>query len=261
VEQAIFIYDVTLPPIAGGYTLVYQRCCRNASINNVFDPANTGATYLGTIPDAAFAECNSSPQFNNFPPTVICVNEGLVFDHSATDVDGDSLVYMLCAPYLGADASNPYPAPPGPPPYNFVTFVSPYTATDPMGGSPPMAIDPATGILTVTPTSLGQYVVGVCVSEYRDGVLLSEHKRDFQFNVTTCQPSVIASTPGVINQCSSNTITFVNNSIGGTFYHWDFGTGNSADTSNEFSPTFTFPDTGIYTVTLYVNREQPAVIP
>jgi hypothetical protein len=182
---------------------------------------NTGATYLGFIPDTSVAVCNSSPYFNNFPPTVICVDQGLEFDHSATDPDGDSLVYGLCDPYLGADMLNPYPAPPLPPPYGFVTFVSPYSAADPMGGNPPMAINPQTGLLTVTPQTLGQFVVGVCVTEYRNGILVSEHKRDFQFNVTSCQPSVIASIPSVINDCSSYQVTFENNSFGGTTYHWD----------------------------------------
>ncbi len=39
-------------------------------------------------------------------------------------------------------------------------------------------------------------------------------------------------------------------------YFWDFGTGNPADTSNLATPTFTFPDTGIYTIKLVTNRNQ-----
>ncbi|MBA2421679.1 MAG: gliding motility-associated C-terminal domain-containing protein, partial [Chitinophagales bacterium] len=51
-----------------------------------------------------------------------------------------------------------------------------------------------------------------------------------------------------------STITFENNSFGGTIYHWDFGIdGIDSDTSNEINPTYTFPDTGVYTVTLTVN--------
>ncbi len=254
VEEAVFITTVTLPPVDGGYSLIYARCCRNLLVGNIFDPTNTGAAYIATIPDTSLAVCNSSPYYNNFPPTVICVNKPFVFDHSATDPDGDSLVYQLCAPYIGGDAFNPYPVPAPCPPYGFVTFVSPYSITDPMGGSPPMNIDPVTGLLTVTPNTVGNFVVGVCVEEYRDGVLIGEHKRDFQFNVVECTPAVLASTPNVINDCASYTVTFQNNSFGATTYHWDFGvSGMTNDTSNLFSPTFTFPDTGVYVVTLIAN--------
>lgn len=257
VEEADFVATITLPPVAGGYTLIYARCCRNLLVQNLLDPTNTGAADIATIPDTSLAACNSSPYFNNFPPTVICVNQPFTFDHSATDPDGDSLVYELCAPYTGGDALNPYPVPAPPPPYGFVTYntsVYPYSATDPMGGNPTMSIDPVTGLMTVTPNTIGNFVVGVCVEEYRNGQFLGEHKRDFQFNVVECTPSVVASIPNVINNCSSFTVTFENNSFGGNIYHWDFGVpGMTNDTSNLFSPTFTYPDTGVYTVHLYVN--------
>jgi hypothetical protein len=43
-----------------------------------------------------------------------------------------------------------------------------------------------------TPTMLGQFVVGVAVKEYRSGVLIGTHYRDFQFNVTDCEPTAVA---------------------------------------------------------------------
>ena len=53
-------------------------------------------------------------------------------------------------------------------------------------------------------------------------------------------------------------MTFANNSYNGTIYHWDFGEANlSTDTSNAFSPTYTFTDTGTYEVTLIVNPGWP----
>ncbi|MDW8332509.1 MAG: hypothetical protein RMK43_12740, partial [Cyclobacteriaceae bacterium] len=247
VEEAVYQTTVTLQPSTGGYWLVYQRCCRNgALITNLINPGSTGATYLETLPDPNVASCNNSPYFNNFPPTVICANTDFVFDHSATDPDGDSLVYSLCAPFEGASTANPQPSPfnpPFPPPYGPVVFSSPYSATNPLGGSPPLSIDPVTGLMTGHPQTVGNFVVGVCAQEYRNGVLIGEHKRDFQFNVTTCTPAVLASTPPEVNNCAGYTVTFQNNSIGGNVYHWDFGVpGISNDTSNLFQPTFTFPD-------------------
>ena len=41
-------------------------------------------------------------------------------------------------------------------------------------------------------------------------------------------------------------------------WHWDFGVSSvNSDTSNLQTPTFTYPDTGIYTVKLIVNRGDP----
>lgn len=263
VEEAIFTKQVNLPPTVGGYRMIYQRCCRNSTIANIVDPANTGGTYEATIPGSALAVCNSSPYFVNFPPTIICINTPFVFDHSAVDPDGDDLVYELCYPYDGASSFNPQPTPGSPPVnYNNINFLAPYSYDNPMGGAPPMAIDPVTGELTVTPTAVGQYVVGVCVSEYRNGDLLSVHRRDFQFNVTNCNNasasinggSNTVNSPALFNSCDGFTFYFPNNSNNATSYHWDFGVpGLTNDTSNLEVPVYTFPDTGIYVVTLIAN--------
>ncbi|HYV94697.1 MAG TPA: gliding motility-associated C-terminal domain-containing protein [Chitinophagales bacterium] len=254
VEEGTYSFTAILPPTPGGYTIAYQRCCRNMTIVNLFDPSNTGITIFSTIPDTSLAICNSCPYYNNYPPTVICVDYPLVFDHSATDPDGDSLVYSLCEPFVGADPYNPQPTLPSTPPYSNVTYVNPYSATDPLGTLPPMSIDPVTGLLQVTPDAIGQYVVGVCVSEYRNGVLLGVHMRDFQFNVTQCTLPPVAALPTVFNGCDGFTFLFPNYSTGGITYHWDFGVpGLSNDTSNMQSPSYTYTDTGVYIVTLYVN--------
>ena len=44
---------------------------------------------------------NNAARFNDYPPLVLCANSTLNFDHAATDIDGDSLVYFLCPPLLG----------------------------------------------------------------------------------------------------------------------------------------------------------------
>jgi PKD repeat protein len=46
------------------------------------------------------------------------------------------------------------------------------------------------------------------------------------------------------------TATFTNTSANATSYHWNFGTGNPADTSNLADPTFTYTANGTYTVVL-----------
>src|SRR5688572_16115520 len=107
VEEAIYQGIINLPPIAGGYVLAYQRCCRNNTILNLNNPGQVGSTYTINIPPTSLAICNSSARYNNFPPIYLCEGAPLVFDHSATDPDGDSLVYELCDPYDGASSALP----------------------------------------------------------------------------------------------------------------------------------------------------------
>lgn len=264
VEEGEYQQTITLPPDPNGYTLVYQRCCRNNTVVNLRNSGDQGGTYTVQIPGSASANCNNAAYFKDFPPVAICSNDPLVFDHSAIDPDGDSLVYRLCAPYRGASSNNPAPNVASPPPYGTVNYNFGYNATDPLDASPTLTIDPQTGVLSGTPTLAGQFVVGVCVDEYRNGVLINTLRRDFQFNVANCNKVTQAIIPGATNGfiavCDSFTYSFGNQSIGASSYFWDFGVLNStADTSTVRFPTFTFPDTGRYDVLLVANPGTPCV--
>ncbi len=241
---------INLPPIAGGYQLAYQRCCRNQTILNIVDPLATGATYYNYISEKALNECNSSAVFKEWPPNYICADAPIFFDHSAVDIDGDSLVYKLCTPFEGADQQVPMPQPPNLPPYDSITWLNPpYSLEDMMGGVP-LSIDPVTGLLTGTPNTVGQFVVGICVEEYRNGELISTTKRDFQYNVGICG-EVISSFFNPAVDCDGFTVDFDNQSQDANQYYWDFGDPN---TTNDFStltnPSYTYPDTGLYEITL-----------
>lgn len=250
VEEAIYQGTINLPPSPNGYTLVYQRCCRNGTISNLINPNDVGSTYTASIPGTSTALCNSSPTFNNFPPIFLCANVPINFDHSATDADGDQLIYSLCSPYDGGSSNNPTPNPPDPPPYLNVPFSPPYSGSNPLGGNPQLSIDPQSGLLTGTPNTIGQFVVGICVEEYRNGVLLGITRRDFQFNIVTCQ-AAIASIPSQTTFCDGFTVDFNGTSINGNSYFWDFGDPTTlADTSNLANAQYTYPNSGIYTVML-----------
>lgn len=251
VERAEYIEVVTLPPNGGGYHLVYQRCCRNNSITNIDNPGGTGSTYNTYIPTTPAGICNNSPVFQNFPPIYLCQGVPINFDHSATDADGDSLVYQLCEPFLGGTTQVPTPSPPAPPPFIPVLYNPGFNALNALGGSTnPLTIDPVTGLLTGTPSLLGQFVVAVCVNEYRNGVLLNTTRRDFQFNIVACN-AAIASIPAQTTQCDGYDVTFTGSSINGINYFWDFGVaGISTDTSSLQNVVYTYPDSGLYTVML-----------
>lgn len=253
VQEGTYQVTVTLGTSSTGYHIYYQDCCRNNAVTNITNSGNVGMTLHAKIPNPATYPCNSAPTFTNVPPIAVCLNQPITYNHSATDPNADSLAYYLCPAYNNA---------PGQYPFNNVPYVNPpYSGAYPMASSPALAIHPVTGLLTGTPSSLGRFVVTICIREYRNGVLLGEYRREVQFNVVNCTQSVTASinsSAGVITSCDSYTVGFGNNSSGATNYFWDFGVpGTNADTSNLTNPVFTYPDTGTYTVMLIAN---PGVI-
>ncbi len=250
-ERTVYSDTVILPPSANGYILSYQRCCRNITILNLVTPDAIGATYEAWIAGTNTFSQNSNPVFNLWPPPFICAGIPFVFDHSASDFEGDSIVYELITPLNGGTIPDPMPQPPLAPPYQTVTFQPPYSQADMLGGTPPLAIDPVTGELTCFPTTIGQFVIGIRAKEFRGGILVGYTRRDFQLNVVPCPSLVVAALQNPLISCGSNTVTFQNFSFNAGSYHWDFGvTGQTNDTSNIFSPVFTYPDTGVYNVTL-----------
>lgn len=261
-RKQVFKFTRTLPPNTTGYYIVYERCCRNASINNIQSPGNVGVTYFATIPPFTHGVCpNSSAVFKNFPPQIICANNPFVYDFSATDPDGDSLSYRLCSARPGGSTSDakPFGNNMTTPVANSVNYMPPYSAAVPMSGVPPLQINPVTGLMTGTPNTIGRFVVTVCVTEWKNGVAVNTISRDVQFVVTNCSKSVVANIPELADepntfsvQCKGYTVKFVNNSIGGFSYYWTFGV--PGGTSTEFEPTFTFPDTGTYLISLVVNK-------
>ena len=264
-EIAVYQQVITLPPIPGGYRVAYQRCCRGPNINNLILPEETGLTLVVDVPTSANNfYINSSPRFTNYPPLVLCNNDNLVFNHSATDPDGDNLVYSLVTPYAGGTPINPMPVPIPPPNYPLVNWAGGFSATQPLGPGSTLTIDPVTGIINAFPSITGRFVVGIQVQEYRNGVLISSMIRDFVFQVFNCQITLAAllptqqQLPSFTGFCDGSlNIQFINNSFGTSSYLWDFGVPNvTNDISTAITPVFNYPDTGTYTVTLIANPGQ-----
>ena len=264
-ERAIYTTIITLPPTPGGYTAAYQRCCRGPNVTNLNNPDDTGLTLSTFITGTnSNALVNSTPRFTNYPPLVLCNNEDLIFDHSATDPDGDSLAYELVTPFAGANGINPAPAPPPAPNYPLVSWAGSFNAAVPLGPGSTTTINPVTGELFVDANNLGLYVVGIRVKEYRNGVQIASTTRDFLFRVVNCIVELQAvvtdqeNSPGFVSYCQGLTFTFDNQSWGGQSYAWDFGvSGITTDVSTAFEPTYTFPSPGTYNVTLIVNPGWP----
>ncbi len=261
VEEAIYSGVVSLPPGAGGYHLSFEICCRNGSIVNIFDPLNAREAFYAFVPEQNIYLTNSSPVITNFPPVFVCRNVDLNLDFSATDLDGDSLVYSTYTPFDGTNGIGGPVYGGGWPPNNvsFSTVNYPgagFTLASPLDftATETVTIDPQTGLMSGTPPALGQYVVGIMVDEYRGDSLIGRITRDFQFNVVDCPPPQDAGI-GALDACSGLSIDFINNSgAGANGFWWDFGTGDPADSSIVFEPSFVYGSEGTYPITLMAQK-------
>ena len=295
VEEASYIFPVTLEVGDTDYMIAYQRCCRNETIINIFNPGDAGAAFDVIITPEAQAAGNNSPVFDEFPPIFICAGFPIVVDQSASDREGDELRYSFCAPFTAGgtvdaqgpgagnqgccDCVRPRPAACAPAFAN-VGFRPPFTPTTPLGGNPLVEIDSRTGIISGVPETTGQFVVGVCVEEFRNGRSLGKIRRDFQFNVLECDRAVTArlesddevpdpnSTPGIsngnsnvfiINACGETEIDINNLSTDIAFiqtYDWEFfdEIGNTIFEASTRDVTVPFPGLGEYSGQMIVNK-------
>lgn len=258
VTEFTFVRTITLPPNQDGYIISYQRCCRNAIISNIVQPGDQGTTYWTKIPGTNTIDRNNAAYFKNLPPNFLCINAPMVFDHSAIDPDDDSLIYELYTPFIGGanQGDQIKPDPPSAPPYSTVTWRTGYAVNKQLDGNPTITIDRYTGQLTTTPTKTGQFVVGIKVLEYRNGILIGETMRDFQFYVRQCDFEVVAAFSTPTYNCDK-TVQFTNLSQKATNFRWDFGDpSTNADTSRLETPSYTYPRDGDYFATLRVWTDQ-----
>ena len=256
---------VELANNATGYRLAYQSCCRAASINvssNASTQSNVpGATYEATLPGTTLLPTahNSSAVVNLKDTALICHDSYFALEFSAVDPDNDSLSYQFAPAYDGGSfTATQNPAgnyDPDNPLYGIVTYNSGYSGSSPLG--PGVTINPRTGVISgVAPSIIGKYVVNVLVKEWRNGVVIAEHRKDFLIRTNQC--SITHASLNIIPvTCDGFTVDFsqYNNSTGNiTEYRWIFGdpTSGSADTSFLQGPTHTYTDTGTYTIRLRV---------
>lgn len=261
-----YTQEIILKDDPDGYIVSFQRCCRLAGICNLAGASdNFGATYLCEIPGTAAlpaTEHNSSPLIGGNDAVAICASAFFEFDFSATDVDRDSLVYELCSAYPGggrqqgngcANCTAPNPA--APPPYNSLGYAGGYSGNTPLGDQ--VSIDRHTGILSgIAPNNVGQYVVTVCISEYRHGKLINIHRKDIHLKVSDCKPLKAVLDPDY-HFCDDFAVTFQNRQVNppGATYVWDYGDNSKKDTVQTAMGMVThqYTDTGTYTVTLFIS--------
>jgi gliding motility-associated-like protein len=259
-QLANYTFTTELPISSAGYIVMYQTCCRTDAITNIVKQQVTpnsvgeGATYSCTIPGTnnLGSGTNSSPVFGLKDTTLVCQNSPFKIDFSATDPDqGDSLSYSLCAAYDRGNTTNANDNNYSNPPFGFVAYNSGFSGSNPLG--PNATIDPVTGIISGIAPVNGYYVVNVCITEWRNGVAISEHRKDFTLRVSDCSLTGASLKPNYIT-CNGFTMNFQNESSNSniTGYLWDFGENTTNSNSSAPTPTHTYSDTGTYVLKLTV---------
>lgn len=158
---------VVLPGSCNSHVLSWSLCCRASSVNV---PASNGNNlYLESHVNTQDAPCNNSPEFTHNTIPYFCVGTNYNFNYGVAEFDGDSLVFSLVPALNNATQQ--------------LTYLNPYTGAVPIQG---MTIDPNTGTMNFTPTTIGSFIVVVKVDEYRNGVWIGSIYRDIFFVVVNC---------------------------------------------------------------------------
>lgn len=186
-----YVYEVTVTlPDCDCWTMAYTLCCRNTAITNLSAPGSDYGTIESTLCNGSGPSCNSGPSFTAQPIPYICNNVPICYDYGVVEPDGDCLSYAF-ASALNSGAPSVYA--PG------------YSAGAPIPGA---TLDPATGQLCFTPTTLGNFVVVIEVTETDcAGNVLGTYMQDIQFVVQNCVNQVPDPPPAMSGVTGNSSVT------------------------------------------------------
>jgi hypothetical protein len=254
IEKYSYQGILTLPAGCTDISLSHSICCRNNAITSLSNPGGELIYVEAQIADGAL--CNNSPIFTNDPVPFGCVGQPVFYNHGASDVDGDDLVYSLvnCL----TDANIP------------VGYAAGFDAVNPLSTTNGVTIDASTGAITFTPSVAQVGVFCVSVQEYRNGVLIGEIIRDIQFTAVACSNNV-PTLSGVNNTTDYSAVATVGNQLcfdmfsndldasQSTFVSWNGGIAGGTFTASAanfavgtFCWTPTASDVGTHTFTVAV---------
>jgi len=254
---------IALPVIDSSYFVLLQSCCRVDSLINIIPNVQPrGISNFIEITATAQQEGNSMPLANDSIPLFFCLDAPFYYSFSYNDSEGDQLVYELCEPpsFDSGFVNSPFPLPP---------FLSPvynlpgYHSLNPLGNDM-LTLNSITGELYAYPTEVGSFLIGVCISEYRNGVLLSTMTKDFVLNIIECSPQVeinlIADSieldgTYLYNLCDTNQIQ-INNLSQDPDYITDYYWLINNQIYTDWNPNIIFPASGSFDGQLILNPGQ-----
>jgi gliding motility-associated-like protein len=226
---------------------------RSYQITNVADSRNLALVLYSELP--SFKQNNgllrnSSPGFVKPTSDYACVGKPFTADFKAVDPDGDELRYSFATPAKNYGIINRNGASPLEP----VAWATGVSLQNLIPGKPTLAINPQTGLISVTPTATGLYVFSVQCEEYRNGQRIGLVRRDFTLTVIDCKRSPVP-IPVVTNEgqpvrslqfCDGQSDTLRTDPGSGYRYQWQR---NRLNLPGEVKPYLVVNQSGDYSVT------------
>lgn len=235
-----------------GYYIVWERCCRNDDVNNILAPGSSGMVFYLEFPPLTVL--NSSPVFSFPNGDYICKDQEFSMNMSATDTDGDDLIYSLVTPMQGnTNRNNPLGNDAPKVGYPLVNWTPGITLERVIPGNPSLQISNKGGVLRVVASQIGLYVFTVQCEEYRNGKRIGLVRRDFQLLVIECNqntpptPVILYNNTPIRNLefCPERPIQLETESAPNWSYQWQL---NGQNIPGAVSASLMVADTGRYSV-------------
>ncbi|MBL0128516.1 MAG: T9SS type A sorting domain-containing protein [Flavobacteriales bacterium] len=170
------------------WTISWDVCCRNASVNLVGEQG----IYIEARLNNANGVCVTSPTFTENRPPFACVDQPVSYDLGVTGGTQSNLRFRLIAARRAL------------PDVQDVSYQFPYSGDEPFTG---LVLDTITGNITFTPTIQGYIVVVVEVDLYdANGVWRGSIMRDFPFVAEVCSNHVPDAASGTVTIISGDAV-------------------------------------------------------
>ncbi|MBE0649148.1 MAG: hypothetical protein IH596_15355 [Bacteroidales bacterium] len=196
-KTATYSGEIVLQNMFGGYDITWGYCCWNMSVLNIDNLHPQGIALVLHVPFVDNSAPNSSPSFMESPVVLACADKILNINSAAMDSDGDQLTYQLIHPNTYEQEDFPgnvihpeifpaqevfQPMTVGRPPFKKIVYNKGFSFKNPLGKAN-FSINNETGSIDTKPLAAGQYLVGIGVSETRNGKKLGETQRIFLLQI------------------------------------------------------------------------------
>ncbi len=178
IKKFVYYQDITLPHNSTEWTFIFTGLLvgntsagRTNSITNIVFGSALQIMYLVAKLNNTNGP-NSSPVYTTVPTPFYCINIAQQYNQGASDPDGDSLTFALVPGLVNGQPTQ---------------YVSPYTATTPLGASS-FSFNNNNGQMSFTPDIIQKSLVVNEVKEYKNGQFAGSSMREMSFIVlNNCQ--------------------------------------------------------------------------